>query len=113
MKILVEELSEYLKAWPLGNDWYLDSDCDDPLEKSLDDNSNPITPGEVIDLAKVSTCLLYQGAGDDPGEKDLAIEIKKWRKAKTHQLLVFQVPNAAVDDVIAWVLSMKGKQVKA
>ena len=31
MKILVEELSEYLKAWPLGNDWYLDSDCDDPL----------------------------------------------------------------------------------
>lgn len=103
MKIKGAELAAFIKeGWPEPeNDWYWDHDL-------FDDEPDANT---TYDTAEIEG-LFYQGSGDDPTDgfgHPLDGLIRKWRKTRTHDILIVSVPKERVDKFRAFIADIGGK----
>ena len=101
MKIKGSELRFFMDdGWP-GDDWYLESDFDEP------------DPDEEYDTS--DTVIRYQGRNEDPthGEgHDLGKLIRKWRKARTSAFLTVIVPKESEDAMRAAIATVLGAKIQ-
>jgi hypothetical protein len=106
MKVKGYELQQFMdEAWP-GDDWFWDHD----LFEEPDPNS-------IYDTDEIGP-VLYGGAmpeRDDPTDghgHDLAVLLRRWRKARTTSSLLVECPKDRVDAVVAAIKEM-GLKVRA
>ena len=91
MKITGTELLAFMEhAWP-GDDWYWSHEL-------FDDTPDPDATYDTDEIGGI----LYQGWSDDPtgGDGyDLAVLIRKWRKARDFDVMTINVPKGRTDEV--------------
>ena len=99
MKIKGSELRFFMDdGWP-GDDWYLESDFDEP------------DPDEEYDTADMEFC--YQGRDLNGSlDYDLGKLIRKWRKTRTSAFLTVIVPKASEDALRSAIASVPGAKIQ-
>ena len=102
MKITGHELKQWMdEAWP-GDDWYWDHDA-------FDDEPNPVTKYDTVEIGPVLFCSDVEGKVDptDGEGLDLDLLIRKWRKTKTHANYVVTIKLGQVDEFLEYMKSSK------
>lgn len=108
VKILGADLIAYWRAWPLGDDYYLD---ESPLGENdagvlvLDEEDGGGSPIEPDKKYHINGLLVWQGKGPPPvgrGELSLASELKKWLKLRreSSKVITVDVPLAQLEEIV-------------
>lgn len=108
VKILGADLIAYWRAWPLGDDYYLD---ESPLGETdagvlaLDEEDGLGSPIEPHKKYSINGLLVWQGRGSPPQgrrELSLASELKKWLKLRreSSKVITVDVPLAQLEEIV-------------
>lgn len=101
MKIKGGELALFIaEAWP-GDDWYWD-------HEEFDGDPDPEAAYDTADLGGI----YFQGRGEDPTHGSgysLSALIKKWRTARTYDVMTIIVPKGQREAAVAAIQALGGK----
>lgn len=120
MKIPIDDIAAYLKAWPLGDLWYIEDEVNQEVwAREMDCNNVGYavrTPGTIVRLEDFEAVVYYQGPDEDPTHGEgysLVRLIKQFRKNQTTTTMVFSVPKGHEQGVEKAVKLYGGKLVKS
>jgi hypothetical protein len=122
--VTAQELADFMNTgWPQPEaDWYYDDKNDDLWEQTLQmDPANPerhvaAEPAKLINLNDFEASILYQGQGEDPTRGEgysLVAMFSKWRSQRSVHTAVVEVPKGRLDDLAAFLTTVKGKIVSS
>jgi hypothetical protein len=122
--LTAQELADFMNAgWPQPEaDWYYDDKNDDLWEQTLQmDPANPerhvaVEPAKLINLNDFEASILYQGKSEDPTRGEgysLVAMFSKWRSQRSVHTAVVEVPKGRLDDLAAFLVTVKGKIVSS
>jgi hypothetical protein len=75
-----------------------------------------VEPAKLINLNDFEASILYQGQGEDPTHGEgysLVAMFSKWRSQRSVHTAVVEVPKGRLDDLAAFLVTVKGKIVSS
>lgn len=118
MKILAEQISSYMNAWPLGRDWYYDGYDYEIWSRTFTEDKTglltPRTPGQMVSLELFDADVMYQGKSEKHKDASyrLSTLVKKWVNAQSSKIIMLNVPKNKVKDLLLAAQSLGCKELK-